>query len=644
MRSLRGSPEIEYQDFVVQVEPGRGTEWVARVLDSPAGQGEDLLRFPWQPGEQPGELPRLRPRAGEAMRDVAPAGGSAGERPPREVGEALYRALFSGRVGALWGRSLGLVAGRGLRLQLRLRLDPGAPDSAFLHSLPWELLYAPDTRDYLALSRSTPVVRYLEVPRPLPRAGLPRELRVLAVVSRPAGLSSLDLAQERRAIEKAWGALPAAEVVFLDQPRLGAIREALLGSPFQVLHFMGHGRLDRPSGRGQLFFEASGGGPAPVTGEELATQLKDLPELRLVFLNACETAAVAGGGLDPFAGVATALVMAGIPAVIAMQMPVSDGAAVAFCRAVHRRLAAGDPLDAAVTEGRQAIHAARPGTAEWAIPVLFTRVADGRIFAPAASQTGASGKAGAVVPERRQRRGWVAGIAACLFVIAILACLDALPLPVSPPPMKKVRVGPIQVGVYEVTRGEFRRFVLANPEWRKDRVGTGLQDGEYLKTWPSWHEVPPGTAGHPVTYVSWPAATAFCRWVHGRLPTVGEWQRVAHAPRGSFPWGPLTRAPADPPPLNFCDLDCAQDDRDPELRDGFPETAPVGSFPAGATPEGVLDLSGNVWEWTADASGEERATLGGSYLATFQECSTDRPAWTEARMAAPDGGFRCVWD
>ncbi|MDP9122869.1 MAG: hypothetical protein M3O15_16120 [Acidobacteriota bacterium] len=56
------------------------------------------------------------------------------------------------------------------------------------------------------------------------------------------------------------------------------------------------------------------------------------------------------------------------------------------------------------------------------------------------------------------------------------------------------------------------------------------------------------------------------------------------------------------------------------------------------------DRRGPVWEWCAGASGDQRVTMGGSYLSTFEECSTDKPGWENARLCAPDGGFRCVWD
>ena len=77
---------------------------------------------------------------------------------------------------------MGATRDHGLRLQLRFRLDPGERGPSVLHSLPWELLYNPVTRDFLALSRLTPVVRYLEVARPASSVRLPSVLRILVVI------------------------------------------------------------------------------------------------------------------------------------------------------------------------------------------------------------------------------------------------------------------------------------------------------------------------------------------------------------------------------------------------------------------------------------------------------------------------------
>jgi CHAT domain-containing protein/sulfatase-modifying factor enzyme 1 len=633
---------------VVQVSSGQGDDLVVQVLESPAGQAAGSFRLPWSPAE----WPLIRASLGRGNRDLDAAGFRSFPPSPQQIGEELFRALFSGQVGLLWARSLGVVPDLGLRLQLRFKLDRQPPGASLLHALPWELLRQPDTRDFLALSRQTPVVRYLEVPRPVSPLRRPPVLLILVVISAPTGLPSLDFVRERREVQEAWGKQPEVEVEVLEKPCARALREAVLSRPYNILHFIGHGKLDPQTGEGLLFFEDENGAADPVPGEALVTLLKDVKSLRLVFLNACDTARAAREeGLDPFAGVATALVMAGLPAVVAMQRPISDEAAITFSRAVHLRLAAGEPLDTAVTEGRQAIFASDHSSMEWAIPVLFTRIGDGLLFAPRERRAGevSSGPFSKLGPLRL-RTAMAVGLALLLgaFLLwALLApealerALTAFRRPVGRPPISWVRVESIRISRYEVTQRQFLQFVLANPRWRRDRIEPGLHDGAYLKSWISWRRYPPKLDDHPVTQVSWYAAEAFCEWMGGRLPRLKEWQEVAHTAEHRFPWGPERPALT---PLNFCDRACLLKGRGivPDWEDGFPETAPVGSFPAGRTREGVFDLSGNVWEWTADVSGTRRAILGGSYLSQLDECSTDRPIWEEATLCAPDGGFRCL--
>lgn len=409
---------MRYEDFVIQIGPDSGNGYSVTVVKSPAGEGEGIFKLPFSAAEMGPLLQSLaaaaelsRGEASSETRNLTPAAAERQDLKPRAVGGSLFRALFAGQVRSLFDQSLGkveAVADRGLRIQLKL--NPQHPDLARLYSLPWELLFRPDTHDFLSLSRLSPVVRYLDVSRPTSPYPLPDRLRILVAMANPRGLPPLDLHRERANLESAWGRHASVETVFLPHASPGAIREELLENPFHVIHFMGHAGFHGSSGEGVLYFEGSGGGPLPVSGQVLASKLKDFRSLRLVFVNACETARASGtSGINPFAGVATALVLGGMPAVVAMQFPISDVAAVAFSRAFYQRLAAGDSVDIAVTEGRQAVHSENAESIEWATPVLFLRSPDGNLFSREAA---GAAEGGPVRPDLGAAGGVLTGSSA----------------------------------------------------------------------------------------------------------------------------------------------------------------------------------------------------------------------------------------
>jgi hypothetical protein len=366
---------LRYIDFSLLLEPPRDGIYPV-IVRSPAGEGRGTFQIP-SPGEEPPSDDA--PSGSEAARDARP---SAPVRPdPIETGSRLFQALFSGAVRDLFERSLGRIDhDPEVGLRIVLGFDPDQPETARLAALPWELLYRKDQRQFLNFSRKSPVVRFLNVPRSLPPL-LEPPVRILVAISSPAGYPPLDTERELRRIEEALGPVANAKRTILLEATPETLRARLLAETFHVLHFMGHGTFDAASGQGALLLEDGEGGERRVSGPVMADLMRDFTSLRLVFLNACRTAELSDK-TDPFAGLAAALVMAGVPAVLGMQIPISDAAAIAFSGAFYERLAAGDPIDTATVEGRMAIHLKDPGSQEWATPVLFLRSPDGRLIDP----------------------------------------------------------------------------------------------------------------------------------------------------------------------------------------------------------------------------------------------------------------------
>ena len=144
-----------------------------------------------------------------------------------------------------------------------------------------------------------------------------------------------------------------------------------------------------------------------------------------------------------------------------------------------------------------------------------------------------------------------------------------------------------------------------------------------------------GKEDHPVVEVTWYGAVAYCAWRDKRLPTSSEWEKAATGMDGRrYPWG-------DDGVVTGAGLFRANLNQGALAEDGYVKTAPVGSFPAGASPYGALDMIGNVWEWVSDEVGVgERLTRGGSFDNELVHLGGSFPADPSVPMG--DTGFRCA--
>jgi hypothetical protein len=361
-------------DFELRIEQIDSQACRVLVMNSPAGQDAETCKLPFDLG-QVGET--IRDLERQIWRDAQV--DTQGNTSPRAMGRALFHSVFSGAVSQLFFESLGAARSRGQGLRVKIHVD--LDESPGLAALPWEFLYIDRRRQFLGLNQHTPIVRFLDVPRQPGAFPIGSSLRVLVALSSPAGEPEICVEQERESMLRAWGKSRRVSVEFLDPATPSALRKELERWQPHILHFTGHGCFEPATGAGMLLFENECGEQAPITGEQLQVLLSNAPSVRLAFLSACQSARSArSSDLDPFSGVAAALVMAGLPAVVAMQFPISTRAALVFGQEFYSRLAAGEPVDAAVASARRALHLEMASSFEWGTPALFMHVSDGRLF------------------------------------------------------------------------------------------------------------------------------------------------------------------------------------------------------------------------------------------------------------------------
>ena len=205
-------------------------------------------------------------------------------------------------------------------------------------------------------------------------------------------------------------------------------------------------------------------------------------------------------------------------------------------------------------------------------------------------------------------------------------------------PQHTVKLKAFRIDKYEVTNLQYQQFIEA----------TGRHSPQHFQN----RKFPKGKIDHPVTYVSWHDANAYCEWAGKRLPSDAEWEKAARGTDGrTFPWGDEFEMNNANTPVRWQSLNQEGD------------TTPVGDFPGGVSPYGLYDMSGNVWEWTgswyrqypgnkhpSENYGELYKTLkGGSWWdCSFYQCGISAPVFNRSffdpQTKNSNFGFRCAKD
>lgn len=291
---------------------------------------------------------------------------------PEDMGASLYKLVFQPEVIQLYEASL---QGSEHLLPIVLNIDPTLDD---LIKLPWEFLYNPGQSCFLASSEKTPLIRRHQLKNnPFPYA---ESLRVLLISANPQDSLSLAGRQEYQFIQDKLATLSQnsqrkVKIDYLFAHTLGDL-ERIVNDPKtrpHIIHSMGY------EGLNSLLMKDRANDHSSATLQNLAITLRHVPDLRLVIFNTCQT--TQSDFLGEQLGLAQALADSGIPAIVGMQFALSDKAVSTFIETFYGSIAAGDPIDLAVTGARLAMQKKLGfGSVEWATPVLYLQTSRKQLF------------------------------------------------------------------------------------------------------------------------------------------------------------------------------------------------------------------------------------------------------------------------
>ncbi len=435
------------------------------------------------------------------------------EHDPAAYGEELAAQLLVAP-GARGFVDLALAVAASQQTPLHLRLFIG-PDAEALHALRWETLRLPGSPAPLAVGEWVRFSRYLNSDNWRPVAAPQRNaLRALVAIASPdvsgTTLAEVRTDEELAAARAGLGGIPAVELAARGQVTLANLL-ARLRDGCDILYLVAHGML--VDGEPHIQLEQAGGGRAWTPGRELAAQLGGLAQQPgLVVLVSCQSAGADGQWLSQdngaLAGLGPRLAAAGVPAVVAMQGNLSMATAAAFMPQFLAELRRDGVVDRAMAVARGAVRD-RP---DWWMPVLFTRLLDGRLWTP-----GSPDALPAI--ERQNFEPETIYVPSGPFLMGS----DDPDAAAAERPQHTLHLPEFRIGRRPVTVGQYAAFI-------KDAKAHPMPPGWFNR------QPPPDLGdpgGQPIVNVSWFDALAYCAWLSEQckprcylLPSGAEWEKA----------------------------------------------------------------------------------------------------------------------
>jgi formylglycine-generating enzyme required for sulfatase activity len=523
---------------------------------------------------------------------------------PERYGRQLSADLLVEPLAGFFAQSLGVAQGQSNgRLRVRLWIDE---DAAVAHGLSWERLWVERNGQAtpLATAIQTPFSRYFGINAADPTPVSERPLRMLVALANPDGLpASLAPVRVEEEVSALWqtigelqglqqvqitllpgrtGLSPALQATLTEAGCQVAPGPTSLDNLMRLLpgchlwHFVGHGSFQREPNRGAgkttLHLEDENGRWSHIDDTLLLTKLAGLePKPHLLFLVACESAKA--DGQYTLTGLGPQLVRAGVPAVVAMRENVPMSVARQLTGDFYRHLLEHGVVDVALNQARNLLLSLQ--NVDWAIPILYMRLHDGRLFTPLRSELRRDLPGKPFEPETVLVPGG-----------AFLMGSDDQP---DEAPAHRLTLSTYRIGKFPVTNCEYAEFIKrVRTQEEPKRVGWFIR------------QPPAAKLDHPVVGISWHDARAYCAWLSQesgrtyRLPSEAEWEKAARGPQGLYyPWGNQWGE-------GYANVASA-------------DTTPVDAHPQGASPYGCQAMLGNVQEWTNTLWGRDEQNNGYGY-------------------------------